>query len=77
MKKNLDDPKFWDAFGRGLPVEMPTPAETSEHVFKLLARVKAAEEDATQARHEAKCAKQQFGIFLMEVGNVARKYETI
>lgn len=79
MKKDLDSGAYWDAFGRGLlkPEDRPEPKEAADHIIKLMVQIKKAEDETAKARHEAKCAKQQFGVFAMEVGNIARKYETV
>lgn len=75
MKKNLDSLEYWDAFGRGLPVEKPFPKEAADYVVSLHIKIDKLEKEKKDALFHEKIAKQQFSQFCLEVSNLAMKHE--
>jgi hypothetical protein len=75
-KPTMRDGRFWDLFGRGLlsPEDRPTPQAAADFVVELLVEGDKLRKEIADLQHKRKCDAQQFDVFLMEVSNVANRY---
>lgn len=79
MKKDFNSGAYWDRFGRGLlnPEDRPETHEAADFIISLFVRLEKSAQEVAAAKKAEKIAKQQFSVFVMEVSNVARKYEQL
>ena len=76
MKKDLTNLGYWDAFGRMLPVEKPTPKEAADYVIKLHGEIDNLKRELLEVEKKRKLAIQQFQQFTLEVANLANKHSS-
>lgn len=77
VKKDFTSGAYWDAFGRMLPVEKPTPKEAADYVTKLHVEIDNLKRELLEAEKKRKLAIQQFQQFALEVSNLANKHSSM